>query len=580
MKQEQFSFCSPTLHSTYLSPDQVFSDWVTQTVRLRKGSRHVELEWTVGPVPVSPPQSLHGEKLKGMDGCNGLRESKVRDRTENSDDRGQYEHKDNLYKEGRKEERTDLGKEVVSRFSVPGLASEGIFYTDSNGREFQQRVRGRVPSVKVRDTGLDQDADLKLSQPVAGNFYPVTVAAFVQDVCDMCEDMGDVFNSGGRQRSGVQLTVLTDRAQGASSLSDGHLELLTHRRLLTEDQRGVGEALNETDSGMSHYPDWERRGQGEIFRGTHYLMISRKGEAMGAVRQLMDEVFSPFVTAFGEEEDGEFYSSAGINLVDNTLQTHSTVAGLAEDEQASYGNRDEEEEEEGINREVPEQRPSGTGSINLRKLSPQSGVLQEGLIRSLPPSLGLMTLMVLPPGQAREEEWSIYSREAGGLGQGRQRHSDDWGGDIVGGEVVNLLIRLTHRFAIGEDSILSQPATVDLGDLLLGYNLLHAEEVSLTGTPLEGRAEGKVGWQNLRWKTKGKGSAVTDLAMESAGEGSTSLVDGERGDEDGSSKVDRDVEWGGYGNWLVTLQAMQIKTFRLVVIPQDAVGVDLQEDVG
>lgn len=43
-----------------------------------------------------------------------------------------------------------------------------------------------------------------------------------------------------------QLSVLTDRAQGCSSLADGELELMAHRRLLTEDQRGVGEALNET----------------------------------------------------------------------------------------------------------------------------------------------------------------------------------------------------------------------------------------------------------------------------------------------------------------------------------------------
>ncbi|CAN0477443.1 unnamed protein product, partial [Hapterophycus canaliculatus] len=46
-----------------------------------------------------------------------------------------------------------------------------------------------------------------------------------------------------------QLSVLTDRAQGCSSLSDGELELMAHRRLLTEDQRGVGEALNETTGG-------------------------------------------------------------------------------------------------------------------------------------------------------------------------------------------------------------------------------------------------------------------------------------------------------------------------------------------
>ena len=47
-----------------------------------------------------------------------------------------------------------------------------------------------------------------------------------------------------------QLSVLTDRAQGCSSLADGELELMAHRRLLTEDQRGVGEALNETTGGQ------------------------------------------------------------------------------------------------------------------------------------------------------------------------------------------------------------------------------------------------------------------------------------------------------------------------------------------
>lgn len=50
-------------------------------------------------------------------------------------------------------------------------------------------------------------------------------------------------------RQTTQLSVLTDRAQGCSSLADGELELMAHRRLLTEDQRGVGEALNETTGG-------------------------------------------------------------------------------------------------------------------------------------------------------------------------------------------------------------------------------------------------------------------------------------------------------------------------------------------
>jgi hypothetical protein len=30
----------------------VFSDWASQVVRLYNGTRHLEIEWTVGPIPV------------------------------------------------------------------------------------------------------------------------------------------------------------------------------------------------------------------------------------------------------------------------------------------------------------------------------------------------------------------------------------------------------------------------------------------------------------------------------------------------------------------------------------------------
>ena len=36
---------------------QVFSDWASQVIRLYADERHVEIEWTVGPIPVrSVPQ--------------------------------------------------------------------------------------------------------------------------------------------------------------------------------------------------------------------------------------------------------------------------------------------------------------------------------------------------------------------------------------------------------------------------------------------------------------------------------------------------------------------------------------------
>ncbi|CAM9878394.1 unnamed protein product, partial [Phaeothamnion confervicola] len=152
---------------------QTFSSWLSQVIRLRRGQAHAEFEWSVGPIPAD-------------DG---------------------------------------VGKDVVSRFSS-AVASAGTFWTDSNGREFQRRQRDARPTWP-----------LDVTEPVAGNYYPATVGAFLRD-----DPAAAVVP--------LQLTVLTDRAQGAASLADGALELMLHRRVLADDDRGVGEPLNETDAGI------------------------------------------------------------------------------------------------------------------------------------------------------------------------------------------------------------------------------------------------------------------------------------------------------------------------------------------
>ncbi|CAI5998608.1 unnamed protein product [Closterium sp. NIES-65] len=70
------------------------------------------------------------------------------------------------------------------------------------------------------------DWELTLTDPIAGNFYPVTVGAFIGD--------GE-----------SQLSLLVDRAAGAASLAAGQLEVMLHRALVTVDMKGVGEILNE-----------------------------------------------------------------------------------------------------------------------------------------------------------------------------------------------------------------------------------------------------------------------------------------------------------------------------------------------
>uniref|UniRef100_A0A4W3J604 Lysosomal alpha-mannosidase-like n=1 Tax=Callorhinchus milii TaxID=7868 RepID=A0A4W3J604_CALMI len=122
---------------------QNFSSWCSQVVRLHRNQRMVELEWTVGPIPLADSR----------------------------------------------------GKEIISRFDTP-LKTDGLFYTDSNGREILQRRRDYRPTWHFNQT-----------EPVAGNYYPVNTRIFIRD---------------GK----FQLSVLTDRSQGGSSIEDGSLELM------------------------------------------------------------------------------------------------------------------------------------------------------------------------------------------------------------------------------------------------------------------------------------------------------------------------------------------------------------------
>lgn len=103
---------------------------------------------------------------------------------------------------------------------------------------------------------------LRLSEQVSGNYYPVTSKILIRD-----------------ERANTELAILTDRAQGGSSLSDGEIELMVnslqiagyiyykynfqlHRSCLHDDSFGVGEALNE-----------QAFGKGLVVRGSHYLIL-------------------------------------------------------------------------------------------------------------------------------------------------------------------------------------------------------------------------------------------------------------------------------------------------------------------
>lgn len=124
------------------------------------------------------------------------------------------------------------GVEVISRYST-NLKSESTFYTDSNGRELLKRVRNFRPTWRVNVT-----------EPVASNYYPVTSKILIRD-----------------PNEDLEVAVLTDRAQGGTSLNDGEIELMLHRNCLHDDAFGVGESLDEMAFGKRL-----------VVRGSHYVI--------------------------------------------------------------------------------------------------------------------------------------------------------------------------------------------------------------------------------------------------------------------------------------------------------------------
>jgi len=65
----------------------------------------------------------------------------------------------------------NIGKEVVLDIQVPSIDNNKTFYTDSMGMEMQKRVLNYRPTW-----------DLKVYQPVAGNYYPVLSTIAIKDV--------------------------------------------------------------------------------------------------------------------------------------------------------------------------------------------------------------------------------------------------------------------------------------------------------------------------------------------------------------------------------------------------------------
>ncbi|CAF4002973.1 unnamed protein product [Adineta steineri] len=181
----------------------IFNEWISQEINLYDEGEDIEIEWTVGPVPVED----------------------------------------------------NIGKEIILRYDTD-IKSQSKYYTDANGREVLQRIRNYRPTYNYT-----------ITEPVSGNYYPVNSRIWINE-------------------TNRQFTILTDRSEGGASLIDGSVELMIHRRLLYDDNLGVGEALNESAFG-----------QGLVIRGKHFLNIDLPQTSALYHRIHSQELFmSPLVT--------------------------------------------------------------------------------------------------------------------------------------------------------------------------------------------------------------------------------------------------------------------------------------------
>lgn len=95
----------------------VFNEWATQEINLFQGMSSVEIEWTIGSIPI--------------------------------DD--------------------NIGKEIIVRYDTD-IDSASKYYTDSNGREVLERIRNYRPTWNY-----------SIVENVSGNYYPINSRIWIRD---------------------------------------------------------------------------------------------------------------------------------------------------------------------------------------------------------------------------------------------------------------------------------------------------------------------------------------------------------------------------------------------------------------
>ncbi len=95
----------------------VFNEWASQEISLYRGTSAIELEWTVGPIPIED----------------------------------------------------NVGKEIIIRYNT-NIDSGSKYYTDANGREVLERTRDHRPTWHYI-----------VDEPISGNYYPINSRIWIRD---------------------------------------------------------------------------------------------------------------------------------------------------------------------------------------------------------------------------------------------------------------------------------------------------------------------------------------------------------------------------------------------------------------
>jgi lysosomal alpha-mannosidase len=83
------------------------------------------------------------------------------------------------------------------------------------------------------------------------------------------------------------LKFCLDRSQGGGSIRDGSIEIMVHRRILTNDSLSLAEPLNET-----------AYGKGLVVRGKHLLIIDRPENSASIHRTTAQQLYMQPISTF------------------------------------------------------------------------------------------------------------------------------------------------------------------------------------------------------------------------------------------------------------------------------------------